>query len=58
MMVMGVVSGVRVLIWAPWPRVLGALTLGSMYPLSIYFGLKVVPGTLGLKYIQFGYMDP
>ena len=30
-----------------------------MYPNSIYTGLKVVPmlGTLGPKYIQFGYMD-
>ena len=31
-----------------------------MYPSSIYFGLNVVPflGTLGPKYILFGYMDP
>ena len=31
-----------------------------MYPSSIYFGLKVAPilGTLGPKYILFGYMDP
>ena len=28
-------------------------------PNSLYFGLKVVPiGTLGPKYILFGYMDP
>ena len=36
------------------------LPLGSMYPDSIYFGLKVLPiiGTLGPKYILVGYMDP
>ena len=30
--------------------------LGSMYPDSIYFGLKVLPivGTLGSKYVLFG----
>ena len=37
-----------------------ALTLRSMYSYSIYIGLKVTPyiGTLGAKYILFGYMDP
>ena len=31
-----------------------------MYPSSMHFGLKVVLhiGTLGLKYILFGYMEP
>ena len=35
-------------------------TEGSIYPNSIYFGLKVVPilGTLGPKYKLFGHMDP
>ena len=38
------------------PEISGYRPSGSMYPNSIYFGLKVVPR--GPKYILFGYMDP
>ena len=33
---------------------------GSMYPYSIYLGLKrgSYIGTLGSRYIQYGYMEP